>query len=134
MSTISEYNIEKFENFSSKKEQEKTNVFHKQRTAFMIINNEIKFLQNSTKSHYNWAKEFNLTNDEFNKITRGYCLLNDIIFYKGNFEFDEQVIINANKFYNQIMTFCNLKTAKIYAGLDVGNGEIWPPKKFLFEI
>ena len=100
----------------------------------MIINNKLYFLTNSTKSHYEWAKEFNLTTEDFNNITRGYCLNNDIIFYKGNFEFDEQIINDAKIFASKIKKFCNIDSAKIFAGLDIGNGDIWPPKEFLFEL
>jgi len=131
---IANYDTTKFENYKNKEEQEKTESFHSKRIAFLIINNDILFLKNSTMSHLQWAKSIGISEEKFNNITRGYCLNNDMVFYKGNFEFDDLVIEDANKFASKIKENCNLSFAKVYAGLDVGNGEIWPPKKFLFEL
>ena len=39
--------------------------FHKKRIAFMIINNEILFLESSEMSHYEWYISLNLKKQDF---------------------------------------------------------------------
>ena len=135
MSTIiNNYDVNQFENFSSSEEKEKTEKFHLIRIAFIIIDGQINFLQNSHFSHFEWAKSLEIDEIKFNTLTRGYVLNNDAIFYKANFEFDEQVINDAHLFAKIIKDFCSLKNINVFVGLDVGNGDIWPPKKFLFNI
>ena len=91
--------------------QQNVEDFHKQRTAFLIINNNVLFLTNSKLSHFEWAQTLNVTEETFKTLTRGYVLNNDIIFYKGKFEFDDQVVSDAHKFAPIIKTKCR-KRAK----------------------
>lgn len=132
---IKKYDVQKFENFNNIEINEKVGNFHQQRTAFIILDNKVLYLKNSKLSHLQWAKELGIDEIKFNSLTRGYVLNNDIVFYKGNFEYDKQVITDAHKFAPQILKHCLLENAKVYAGLIVGEvGTIYPPNKYLFEL
>ena len=132
---IRNYDIEKFENFNNTQHRENVENFHKSRIAFIVWGKQVLFLKNSTLSHLQWAQTLGIDKETFNDITRGYVLNHDIVFYKGNFEFDEQVIEDAKSFANTIKTECSLPYAKIYAGLIVGDiGTIYPPNKHLFDL
>lgn len=132
---IEKYKTDEFENLKDKKQLMLVEDFHLKRIAFLIFNNKVLFLRNSTKSHLQWAKELNISEEEFNLITRGYSIDDKIVFYKGNFDSDQQVESDAKKFSNEIAKFCNLSCAEVYCGLIVGKpGEIYKPKKKLFEI
>ena len=108
--------------------------FHKSRVAFLIYNSKIMFLENSEMSHFEWAKTIGISKEDFNELTRGYCYKANIIFYKGDFSYDKKVENDALKYCLDILKHCNLKHAKIYVGVRVGVGKIWPPDKFLREI
>lgn len=132
---IKDYDTEKFENFNNSEHKENIEDFHKKRIAFIIWKNQVLLLKNSTLSHSQWAQSLGIDIKEFNSLTRGYVLNNDIVFYKGNFDFDEQVIEDAKYFSDAIKTECSLNFAKVYAGVNVGEvGTIYPPKKYLFDL
>ena len=69
-----------------------------------------------------------MTKKEFNSITRGYYLDGDLVFYKDNFTYDNNVINEALEFAKKIKSTLKLEnTIKIYFGLVVGvPGEDWP--------
>lgn len=132
---IKDYDINKFEQFNNSKNKEKIITFHKERTAFIILDNKVVYLKNSELSHLQWAESLGIDETTFNSLTRGYVLNNNIVFYKGNFDFDKQVINHANKFAKQILNDCLLKTAKVYAGVIIGEiGTIYLPNKHLFNL
>lgn len=110
--------------------------FHKKRIAFLIIKNEIKYLIDSPLSHKDWAIELGIDKETFENLTRGYYLDNNICFYKGNFSYDNQVIIDAKKYSPIIKKEFNInKPCKIYCGVKVGKvGDVWPPDLFIEEI
>ena len=109
--------------------------FHKKRSAFIIWKKQVLFLKNSTLSHLQWAQTLGIDIKEFNCLTRGYVLDNDIVFYKGNFEYDEQVTNDAKCFAETIKKECSLTFAKVYAGVIVGKiGTLFPKDKFLFDL
>ena len=129
------YNVEKFEKIDSCEEQKQVEHFHEKRTAFLIIDGIIKFLQGSKMSHWEWAKTLGVDAEKFNSITRGYAMDNNIVFYKGNFEYDDSVIADAEKFASDIKLFAGFEKAKVFVGLDnIGIGKVWPPKTFLFDL
>lgn len=114
------------------KEKQKEADFHKKRVAFLIINNEIMFLQDSAMSHFDWAKslgqeKFDINN--FDSITRGYFMENNIYFYCGNFEVNDNVIKEAKKFTPIICKKYNISFPNVYGGMNVGEvGTVWQPK------
>ena len=133
--SVENYDTKKFENYTSEEEQMLAEDFHKKRTAFLIIDGIIKFLQGSKMSHWEWAKTLGVDAEKFNSITRGYAMDNNIVFYKGNFEYDDSVIADAEKFASDIKLFVGFEKAKVFVGLDnIGIGKVWPPKTFLFDL
>lgn len=92
--------------------------FHKQRTAFIILNGELEFLPNgSAMSHYEYCQTKNLDKNSFNKITRGYYLNGNLVFYKDNFIFDDNVIDEALKYVEEISLKILVNEFNIYFGL-----------------
>lgn len=62
------------------------------RIAFMIINNQILFLKDCVMSHNKWYKSLNLPEEKFSITIRGFVKDNMIIYYKGDFNYDDEVI------------------------------------------
>lgn len=125
------YDIKKYESLNDEKFIKD---FHKSRVAFLIYNNKIMFLENSEMSHFEWAKSIGISKMEFNELTRGYCYKANIIFYKGDFSYDKKVENDALKYCLDVLRHCKLTHAKVYVGVKVGVGKIWPPDKFIKEI
>jgi UDP-N-acetylmuramate-alanine ligase len=102
--------------------------FHKSRIAFMIIQNQIMYLSDSTMSHLEWFESLELPNENFNDIVRGYVKNGKIIYYKGDFEYDEDVLNVAKSTCNQIMEETGSYGFKVYAGVTKGEiGLEWEP-------
>ena len=77
--------------------------FHKMRKSFVIINKKIDFLPGgSSMSHFEYCKEKGLGKEKFNTITRGYYLNGNLVFYKDNFIYDENLIKEALNFIDEI--------------------------------
>lgn len=104
--------------------------FHRKRIAFMIINDDIMFLEYNIMSHKEWYKSLNVKQDNFENIVRGYILENKVVFYKGNFEYDEEVIKAVEKYCPIIKEKYDIKNLEVGVGLIEGkNGESWKPMK-----
>ena len=112
--------------------------FHQRRIAFIIINDEILFLKNSTLSHYEWYKELTGSEDrnEFNKLVRGYYLDGSVTFYKGDFKYDEECIKAANDYCYKIKDYCKVDKLKVYCGVLAFHKtqNPWPMDLYLKEI
>ena len=93
--------------------------FHKRRIAFIIVNNSIEFLpKESEMSHFEYCQtNKNLSKEEFNSITRGYYIDGNLVFYKDNFIYDQQVIIEGLSFLEQISNAVQTTKFEIYFGL-----------------
>lgn len=101
--------------------------FHKQRIAFVILNNEIYFIRNSEMSHWEYCQSINVTKEVFDSLTRGYYLNGNIVFYKDNFTYDNNVIAEGLKYLVRIKEECHIDKANIYFGLIVDKTKkIWP--------
>ncbi|MGN0960817.1 MAG: hypothetical protein ACI4PF_01305 [Christensenellales bacterium] len=129
------YDIKNFENYKSKQEEKTARDFHKSRIAFIILNSKVNYLENSEKSHYEWALEMGVDESKFNNIVRGYYKDKTIIFYKDNFKYDKEVIEQAKIYAKEIKNHCSPNSkCKIYCGLQVGEvGEVWKPDYFIKE-
>lgn len=104
--------------------------YHKSRIAFMIINDEIIFLEYSIMSNREWYESLSLKQENFKKIVRGYILENKAVFYKGEFKYDEEVIKTAKKFSAIKKDKYNIKNLEVWVGVKQGKiGEIWSPIK-----
>lgn len=91
--------------------------FHKQRKAFIILNGTLEFLPEGTAmSHFEYCQTKGLEKEEFNKITRGYYLNGNLIFYKDNFVYDNDVICEGLNFVKQISEILSLDKFEIYFG------------------
>lgn len=96
---------------------------------FMIINNEVKYLQNSTMDHREWYTYLGLDPNQFDNIIRGYIIENKIVFFKGmNFNYDEEVIRMAKAFGPSIIAACNNPNLEVYCGIVINSyGAKWEP-------
>ena len=101
--------------------------FHKQRIAFVIINNEIHFIKNSEMSHWEYCKNLSISKEIFNTLTRGYYYNGKIVFYNNNFTYDNNVIEEGLNYIVKIKEECNIDKAEIYFGLIIDKTQIiWP--------
>ena len=104
--------------------------FHLQRRTFIIYNNKVNFLEEgSPMSHWEFCQDRfpEISKEEFAEITRGYYLNGDLVFYKGNFTYDDSVIHEALNYVNEIKSILGISQVKIYFGCVVGKpGETWP--------
>lgn len=91
--------------------------FHKQRRAFVIIDNTIEFLPlGSQMSHFEFCQSKGIEKEEFNQLIRGYYLNGNVVFYKDNFIYDELVIKEALDFVPEIAKELSLNEFNIYFG------------------
>ena len=91
--------------------------FHKQRKAFIILNGILEFLpEGSSMSHYEYCQTKGLNKEEFNKITRGFYLNGNLIFYKDNFIYDDDLIEESLSHISEIATILKLEEFDIYFG------------------
>ncbi len=135
MANIKKYKVDCFENIENSKQALLVNKLHKQRIAFLIIDNKVLYLKNSEMTHYEWAVSLGINDNIFNTLTRGFIYNNNLVFYKGNFGYDESVINNAKKYAKIIMQNCKQKMADVYVGVNIGKiGDNWKPKQYLFSL
>lgn len=97
--------------------------FHRRRIAFIVIDEKIYYIKNSGQSHWEFCQEKNISKEQFNELTRGYYIDGNIVFYKGNFIYDQALICDAMKYIIKIKKDCNLSQMKIYFGQIVPKGD-----------
>ncbi len=91
--------------------------FHKQRQAFIILNNKIEFLPDgSSMSHFEYCQTKGMSKEDFNKITRGYFLAGKVVFYKDNFIYDDELINEALSYLDEISQKIKQTEFDIYFG------------------
>lgn len=96
--------------------------FHRQRKAFIILNDKLEFLPEGTAmSHFEYCKTKGLEKEQFNKITRGYYINGTLVFYKDNFIYDENVISEALKYVKEISQKISVNEFEICFGLQLDN-------------
>ena len=109
-----------------------TRVIHRERIAFIIINNKILFKKNTELSHYLWAKQLKIPEKDFSNLVRGFYKNGKASFYKGNFEYDDECIEYAKHFAPEIKKFCNADSLECWCGHKVGKvGEEWESLYFV---
>ena len=107
---------------------------HKNRVAFIIINNEIYYIEKSDKSHFELAQELGINKEQFDELCRGFFYQDYIVFYKGHFIYDDKLVEEGLRFVDKIKTRVGVEKVKVYCGQKVGKpNEIWPPDKFIGE-
>ena len=99
------------------------------RVLFMIVNNQVQYLTNSTMDHREWYNSLGMDLNNFDNIVRGYVIENKIIFFKGMmFNYDEEVINAAKVFTTSIRNYLNNPSLEVYCGIIVnGQGQKWEP-------
>ncbi len=99
------------------------------RILFMIIGQEVKYLQNSNMDHREWYNSLGLDSNLFDSIVRGYVIDHKIVFFKGfNFNYDEEVIRMARMYSPSIREVCHDPSLEVYCGIVVNSyGEKWEP-------
>lgn len=108
--------------------------FHKNRIAFLILNNKVNLLKNSTMSHLEWFKSLGgKSEEEFNKIVRGYFFEGDLVFYFGNFEYNEEFATKVKDVAESVCKSIDLDNCNIYLGLIKVKNErgFFPPDKLI---
>lgn len=104
--------------------------FHNSRIAFMIIDNEILYLENSSMGHIEWYRSLGYDENNFENVVRGYYKDGKIIFYKGDFIYDSETIEWAKKVYKDIMKKVNNMNSEVWVGVEKKEvGKEWPPIK-----
>lgn len=99
--------------------KDEARVFHKRRTAFIVIVDKLYYIKNSEQSHWEFCQKRGVSKEQFNKMTRGYYIDENIVFYKGNFTYDEELIKDGLKYIMKIKEDCKLGKMKIYFGLRI---------------
>lgn len=98
------------------------------RILFMIIGNEVKYLQNSTMDHREWYLSLGHDPNQYENLIRGFVENNRIIFYKGSsFSYDDEVIRAAKMFTPNIRFTCNNPSLEVYCGITFQVGDKWEP-------
>jgi hypothetical protein len=91
--------------------------FHKQRRAFIIVDNTIELLpEGGSMSHFEYCEQKGMNKEEFNKITRGFYLNQDVVFYKDNFIYDDDVILEALGHIAELAKILEIEQFEIYFG------------------
>ncbi len=99
------------------------------RVLFMVIGNEVKYLQNDSRDHREWYLSLGLDPNLFDNIIRGYVIDGKIVFFKGsNYSYDDEVIKAARRYTPSIRSFLNQTSLEVYCGiLFEGVGTKWEP-------
>lgn len=121
--------------FNNESDSEEVKSFHRKRVAFIIYQNKVLYSKDSEFSHWEFAQTLGISKDDFNELCRGYYLDGKLIFYKGNFAYDEKLIEFARQYFDEIKRELNLEKVKVYFGQKIGKiGEAWPPDYFYGEV
>ncbi len=99
------------------------------KVLFLIIGNDIKFLQNDSRDHREWYLSLGLDPNIFDTIVRGYVIDKKIVFFKGpNYSYDDEVIKAAKVFTPNIRHYLGQDSLEVYCGiLFQGVGTKWEP-------
>jgi hypothetical protein len=90
----------------------------KTRKAFLIVNNKIVFKPpGSSMSNYDFAMLLGITSKEFSNLIRGYYLDGHVVFYKGNYMYDDELIKEALTHLDYISRTVNDDEFDIYFGV-----------------
>ena len=95
---------------------------------FMIIGNEVKYLADSNMDHREWYTSLGLDINNYDNIVRGYVIDGKIIFFKGMFNYDNEVIDCAKRFAPGMKLTLNNPHLEVYCGILANSlGGKWEP-------
>ena len=67
-------------------------------------------------SHFEYCQSKGMSKERFNKITRGFYLIENAVFYKDNFIYDDSVIEEALEHISELANKLNIEKFEIYFG------------------
>ncbi len=95
---------------------------------FMIYNDEIKFLTNSEMDHKEWYLSLGGDINNYDNVIRGFVINNQIIFFKSNLSYDQEVIDMASKCAPIMKQQLKNPSLKVCCGITPGmDGSSWEP-------
>lgn len=95
---------------------------------FMIYNDEIKFLTNSDMDHREWYLSLGGDINNYDNVIRGYVINNQLIFFKANLSYDQEVIDMARKCAPVMKQQLKNPSLKVCCGIAPGmDGSSWEP-------
>ena len=95
---------------------------------FMIYNGEIKFLNNTTMDHREWYLSLGGDINNYDNVIRGYVINNNLIFFKANLSYNQEVIDMAHKCAPAMKQQLNNPNLRVWCGISPGmNGASWEP-------
>ncbi len=98
------------------------------KVLFLIIGNEVKYLQNSTMDHKEWYVSLGFDPNTFDSVVRGFILDNKIIYFKGMYTYDEEVIKASKMFTPSIRYTMQNPSLEVYCGITFfPNSTNWEP-------
>lgn len=122
-------------NLNNESDIDEVKDFHKKRIAFIIYQDKVFYIKDSSFSHWEFAQTLGITKEEFDELCRGYFLDGKLIFYKGNFIYDDTLIRVAKTYFDEIKKELNLEKVNVYFGQKIGKpGEAWLPDYFYGEV
>ena len=99
------------------------------RILFMLINGEMKYLQQNDGDHREWYLSLGGDPNNFENIVRGFILDGKIVFYKGiNFNYDEEVIKVAQQYAPSMRLVLGDPSLEVWCGVLIeGFNAKWEP-------
>ena len=93
---------------------------------FMILDDDIIFLENSDMDHKEWYASLGRNMDIYDEIIRGFVMDKKIIFFKGFFQYDQLVIKAARAFGSKVREHIS-ENYPVYCGILPNGADGWEP-------
>ena len=99
------------------------------RNLFMIVDNSVKILPNTTMDHREWYTQLGLDLNNFENIIRGYVIDNKIVFFKGStFTYDDETYKAALVYSPVIRNYFNNPNLEVCCGIIISQYDSkWEP-------
>ena len=95
---------------------------------FMIHNNQVLFLQNSNMDFREWYLSLDGDINNYDSLIRGFVIKDKMIFFKGNFNYDEEVINAAIEYSDYIKKVIKNDELRVFCGIkQEGMYNEWEP-------
>lgn len=96
---------------------------------FMIVNDDVAYLQNSEMDHREWYISLGLNPDEYENVIRGFVMDGKIVFFKGStFSYDADVMKAAKVYGARMRKTLNNQELGICCGIMInGYNSKWEP-------
>lgn len=111
----------------------KTELFHRSRILFAIINDKLVFTMFESRSHKDWLKEtYNIDAKEFEGLVRGYMKDGEVFFYTTSefkkIDLKHLGIDSLNHLLILSTVYMNARNPECFNGLYIGEqGTKWKP-------